>query len=104
MKASRLAFAAALVPLFLIGCQSTGVISTGNDTYMVGKKDGTPGLGVSLENKADVYREANAFCQKKGLDLRVISETVTPARPAQLGATELQFKCAPVETMHITAQ
>lgn len=67
------------------------------DSYMIGKKDGTPGLGVSLTNKGDVYREANAFCREKGLEVEVIREVVTPARPAQLGSTELQFRCVAPE-------
>lgn len=65
------------------------------DSYMIGKKDGTPGLGVSLSNKAEVYREANAFCKAKGLEVKILRETTTPSRPAQLGSMELQFKCVP---------
>jgi hypothetical protein len=83
------AFAAVL----LSGCQSTGVIPMDQDSYMIGKKDGTPGLGVSLNNKAEVYREANDFCRKKGLEVKTLQVTTTPSAPAQLGSTELQFKC-----------
>ena len=60
---------------------------------MIGKKDGAPGLGVSLTNKAEVYKEANEFCLSKGLDVEVLNVTTTPARLAQLGSTELRFKC-----------
>ncbi len=63
------------------------------DSYMIGKKDGSPGLGVSLTNKAEVYREANEFCKAKGMDVKTLQVTTTPARPAQLGSTELHFKC-----------
>ena len=63
------------------------------DSFLIGKKDGTPGLGVSLTNKAEVYREANDFCRAKGLEVKTLQVTTTPARPAQLGSTELQFKC-----------
>ena len=65
------------------------------DSYMVGKKDGTPGLGVSLTNKAEVYREANDFCRAKGLEVQTLQVITIPARPAQLGSTELHFKCVP---------
>jgi hypothetical protein len=78
---------------FIVGCASTGVVKVGEDTFMIGKKDGTPGLGVSLSNKAEVYKEANDFCQRDNLEFQVIRELVTPARPAQLGSTEIQFKC-----------
>ena len=63
------------------------------DSYYIGKKDGSPGLGVSLSNKAQVYKEAHAFCTEKGLEVFVLKETVTPAVPARLGSTELIFKC-----------
>ena len=62
---------------------------------MIGKKDGTPGLGVSLTNKAEVYREANAFCREKGLEVETLHVTTLPSMPGQLGSTELQFRCAP---------
>ncbi|WP_288094200.1 hypothetical protein [Thiomonas sp.] len=66
---------------------------------MIGKKDGTPGLGVSLSNKADVYHEADDFCNAKGLEVLTLKVTTTPARLAQLGSTELDFKCvAPRKT------
>jgi len=75
------------------GCSSTGVIPMSQDSYYIGKKDGSPGLGVSLSNKAEVYQEANAFCSKKGLEVFVLRESVTPAAPGRLGSFELHFKC-----------
>lgn len=63
------------------------------DSYFIGKKDGAPGIGVSLSNKAEVYQEATEFCNKKGLEVLTLRETVTPAAPARLGSTELHFKC-----------
>ena len=62
---------------------------------MIGKKDASPGLGVSLSNKADVYREANDFCAKKGLEVQTLRVESTPSRPAQFGSTELHFNCVP---------
>jgi len=88
-------FSVTMFGLLLVGCASTGVIPMDQDSYMIGKKDGTPGLGVSLSNKAEVYREANAFCAAKGLEVKTLRVTTTPARPAQLGSTELQFRCVP---------
>lgn len=79
----------------LAACKSTGVVPLGQDTFYVGKKDGSPGLGVSLSNKAAVYSEARQFCESKKLEIKILKETVTPARPAQLGSTELEFSCVP---------
>jgi hypothetical protein len=84
---------AALGVLTLSGCQSTGVVPMDQDSYFIGKKDGSPGIGVSLSNKAAVYREANDFCRKKGLEVKTLNVSVTPAMPARLGSTELQFRC-----------
>lgn len=88
-----LATAALITASGLVGCASTGVIPMGQDSYMIGKKDGAPGLGVSLTNKAEVYREANEFCREKGLEVMTLEVITTPARPARLGSTELHFKC-----------
>lgn len=77
----------------LAGCQSTGVIPMSQDSYYIGKKDGSPGLGISLSNKAEVYKEAYVFCSEKGLEIYTLRETVTPAAPGRLGSTELHFKC-----------
>jgi hypothetical protein len=93
-KMTRITLLIFTIPtLMLAACQSTGVIPMDRDSYMIGKKDGTPGVGVSLTNKAEVYREANAFCREKGLEVETLHVTTTPARPGQLGSTELQFRC-----------
>ena len=79
----------------LAGCSSTGIIPMDRDSYMIGKKDGMPGLGISLSNKAEVYKEANEFCVNKGLEVQTLRVTTTSAQPGVLGYTELQFKCVP---------
>lgn len=76
--------------VMLGGCQSTGVIPMDQDSYYIGKKDGSPGLGLSLGNKAEVYKEANAFCSEKGLEVKVLREIVTPALP-QLELVPLNY-------------
>lgn len=81
--------------ILLVGCASTGVIPMDQDSYMIGKKDGSPGLGVSLSNKAAVYTEANTFCRSKGLEVQTLNVLTTPAAIGQLGSTELHFKCIP---------
>lgn len=82
-----------VMTLAFVGCSSTGVIPMDQDTYLIGKKDGMPGLGESLSIKADVYREANTFCRAKGLEVMTLRVNVQPAMPARLGSTELHFKC-----------
>ena len=89
----KLKIALTLAVLAMIGCSSTGVIPMDRDSYMIGKKDGMPGLGVSLTNKAEVYKEANDFCKAKGQEVQTLEVTTRPANPGQLGSTELRFKC-----------
>lgn len=94
MKLNRIApLIFTITILMLTGCQSTGVIPMDRDSYMIGKKDGYPGLGVSLTNKAEVYREANIFCREKGLEVETMHVTISPASPGRLGSTELLFRC-----------
>jgi hypothetical protein len=63
------------------------------NSFMIAKKDGTLGLGVSFSNKTEVYQEAANFCRPKGLEVKTLRVETTAARPGQLGGTELQFKC-----------
>lgn len=88
----------------LIGCSSTGVIPIGNDSYMIGKKDGAPGLGVSFSVRADVYNEATDFCKQKKLEVKTLNSITTPAMLGQLGSTELQFKCVPPNSESVQPQ
>jgi len=85
--------------IFLASCKSTGVVPLGQNSYYLGKKDGSLGIGVSLENKAAVYNEARQFCAKLNLEIKVLKEIVTPAAPARLGSTELEFSCIPLGTL-----
>jgi hypothetical protein len=82
-----------LIAVLVAGCASTGVVQMDRDSFLIGKKDGTPGLGVSLSNKAAVYAEANEFCRNKSLEVQTLKVSITPAALAQLGSTELHFKC-----------
>jgi len=83
----------------MTGCKSTGVVELGQDSYYIGKKDGSPGLGISLSNKAAVLKEARTYCANKNLEMKVLKETVTAAAPARLGSTELEFSCIPVGSL-----
>ena len=79
--------------LLLRGKLYTGIVPMDRDSYMIGKKDGSPGVGVSFSNKAAVYKEANEFCRAKGLEVQTLRVQVLPSRPGQLGSTDLEFKC-----------
>ena len=81
----------------MTGCKSTGVLLMSHDSYYIGKKDGSPGFGVSLSNKTEVYKEAYFFCGEQDLDVKVVREFAIPSDVARLGSYELYFKCVPPE-------
>ena len=51
--------------LILAACTSTGVVPTGDDTYMIAKKSAQVGIGPPVKTQAAVYAEANEHCAKK---------------------------------------
>lgn len=82
-----------IVGLVLTGCSSTGVVSTGPDTYMIAKSGGGPGAS-GAEMSADLYREANAFCAEKKMQFMRISVTEQDNKPfVRLANAKLEFRC-----------
>jgi hypothetical protein len=82
----------ALCGLFA-GCSSTGVVSTGPDTYMVAKSGGGPGAS-GAEMSADLYREATAFCAAQKKQFMRISVTEQDNKPfVRLANAKLEFRC-----------
>ena len=82
-----------LAVLALTGCSSTGVVSTGSDTYMVAKSGGGPGAS-GAEISADLYREANTFCAKQTKQFVKINVTEQDNKPfVRLANAKLEFRC-----------
>jgi hypothetical protein len=89
---------AVVVGLILAGCSSTGVVSTGADTYMVAKSGGGPGAS-GADMSADLYREANAFCAEKKKQFVRINITEQNNVPfVRLANAKLEFSCVPEGT------
>lgn len=64
----------------LAGCASTGVISTGPDTYSVTETSaGISDVGV----RTRVYKKANEFCEARGLVMVPVSLDAQPGALAQ---------------------
>lgn len=87
-----------ILMLALTGCASTGVVSMDNDTYMVGKRSAQIGFGPPVGAKADVYREANAFCAKQNKKVETIELKMTNSGFARPASVSLQFRCVNDET------
>lgn len=82
-----------LAGLILAGCSSTGVVSTGSDTYMVAKSGGGPGAS-GAEMSAGLYREANAFCAEQKKQFVKINVTEQDNMPfVRLANAKLEFRC-----------
>jgi hypothetical protein len=85
-----------IAALTLTACagNSTGVIPMDMDSFMIAKA-ASHGPGRSLENKAQVYREANEFCGNKGQQVQTVHEASTFGLPFKPSENELQFRCVP---------
>jgi len=82
--------------ILMAGCSAqTGVVPTGQNSYLVAKQAATgfPGLG---NLKAEALQEANQYCVGRGSDLFVTRSTETQP-PYALGnypRAEIEFRCA----------
>lgn len=79
--------------ILLIGCASnTGFVKLTEDTYMYGKQDAMAWSGSAV--KAEMYKEAIAFCQNQGKKFIPMSSTSADAALYQSHAgAEIHFAC-----------
>ncbi|EKD97874.1 MAG: hypothetical protein ACD_23C00699G0003 [uncultured bacterium] len=78
----------------LAGCASTntGIVQIADDTYMYAKQDWMAYSGSVV--KAELYKEANAFCAGKGKKFAPLNSTNEDYKPYQSSAAaEIQFTC-----------
>lgn len=83
------------LPLILVlalpSCSSSGVVSTGPNSYMISKS--VHGFSSGAAGKADVYREASAWCAKRGLVMvPITSDSRDPVAGKGMGSAEVHFK------------
>ncbi len=75
------------------GCASSGPVSIGQDTFMITKQSST-GFHSAGSVKADIYREATAFCRGQGKQFQPVIESGTDGVPGRSFANaEVQFRC-----------
>lgn len=79
--------------LLLAACSSTGVVQTGDDTYMIAKRSAQAGFGPPVKTQGAVYEEANAHCAQQQKTLETVNLDVTNSGFAKPGAVNLQFRC-----------
>ena len=86
--------AISLLTALISGCStSSGVVSVGQDTYMVARTHkGTGGSAAPV--KADALKEADDYCKKHGKVMKLIKTVQKDMKPFQSdAAAEVYFKC-----------
>jgi hypothetical protein len=84
-----------MVVLISSGCASnSGVVSIGEDTFMVSRQAAT-GFSGSGTLKAEAFAEATSYCKRLGKALQVINtyEAKPPYILANFPKAEVQFMC-----------
>lgn len=82
-----------LLVFTLTACSSTGVVPTGDDTYMIAKRSAQAGFGPPVKTRAAVYAEANEFCAKKQASVETINLDVINSGFGRPGSVTLEFRC-----------
>ena len=84
-----------LAMLLISACASdSGVVKTGNDTYMITKQAATGFSGLG-NLKSDAMKEAYAQCSKTGKSVQVVDsrETKPPYLLGNYPRVDITFRC-----------
>lgn len=80
------------IGLFMVGCSGPGVVPMGRDTYMIAKDGSFTTFGGGAV-KAELYQEANAFCESKGKQLMPVKDSSSDKGYGRRANAEVQFRC-----------
>lgn len=82
-----------LAACVLSGCSSSGPVPIGKDTFMITKQS-AGGMFVSgSEVKADILKEAYAFCTSQKKHFQIVNSNELNAIPGRMPSAEVQFMC-----------
>lgn len=85
---------AALGVLVVAGCASSGVIPTGQNSYMLTAKSAGGLFTNGNAVLANLYGEANTFCKQRGQVVETIDTNAQNAIPfARMPNAKLDFRC-----------
>lgn len=88
----RIAVFAAVV--LLAACASTSPTQIGANTYFASKTNTAGAFGNPTAVAGKLMAEGNVFCANKGHEFELVTQTISPARPAaSLGGASITFKC-----------
>ena len=86
-----------LLVLLTAGCAATGtngVVSTGNNQYMIGGIGKFTDFSGSVV-KARFIKDAESFCQEKGMGFEMTNSSAKDVENGNYASAEVQFKCVP---------
>lgn len=82
--------------MLISACATTAatsdIVPIGKDTYMLARPGGFLTISGG-EVKAQLYRDANEFCQSRGKSLMPVSSSSRDSAPYKYANAELQFRC-----------
>lgn len=80
------------IALLISGCSGPGVVPMGRDTYMIAKEGSfTTFSGGAV--KAELYQQANGFCEGKGKQLMPLKDSSIDKGYGRHASAEVQFRC-----------
>jgi putative hemolysin len=79
--------------LLLAACASSGVLTVDRDTYMISKRSAQVGFGPPVAATAYVYRQANAYCSKKGGNVETLNLDQVDSGFGRPSSASLKFRC-----------
>ncbi len=85
-------FAVILVALLTACAGVTGVVSTGENSYMLASH-GTMGWSSSGAQKAKVFQDANEFCRSQGKQFEMINTRQVDGGFGKIASAEVEFRC-----------
>ena len=82
---------AVIFALSTIGCASSGVVQTGQNSYMLAKSEW--GFTSGAVHAARLMQEASEFCNAKGKQVNLISRSSNDVEFGKTPAAEVNFQC-----------
>ena len=80
--------------LVLFGWASSAPIPTGKETYMISRQSAAGVFVAANSIKADIFREASAFCAAQDKEFQVVSAIESSAIPfTPRPSSEVRFNC-----------
>jgi hypothetical protein len=84
--------------LLLTSCaKNTGILRIDNGTYMVAKQAPQVSFGPPIQQRADIYKQANEFCAQKDLTVETVKLEEVNQVFGRHGSATLTFKCVPAQ-------